>query len=277
MQPRKAYDFFARTMLKQLRARDPNVSMAEASGRLRQMWEALGEAERVPYVESERQDLERHEDEMTAYLTGLPDFLNDRSSLGVCVCVCLWVCLWVGGCGGWGCALLVEGATCDRLAPSLHSLPCSNSQGIRSMISPPGCGVVVLGSVDRKIRIWDIDNPTKSYILGTGPRTKDTPPQYVLERSGETDVIRVSGLQRVCCLLVFRTSILIHPPRPPSHTPLQEIYQEEAPNSAILPSRKPNVIPSQWHTDCVTALGFVNHSIPLLISGSRDGIVKVWR
>jgi len=35
--------------------------------------------------------------------------------------------------------------------------------------------------------------------------------------------------------------------------------------------------PAVHHLECITALELVDYIFPMLVSGSRDGVIKVWR
>lgn len=114
-----------------------------------------------------------------------------------------------------------------------------------------------MGSSDGHIRVWDLDRPHASYLLGETQRSQgggvpgraDFSTTYDLETSGSN-------------VRVLR----------------ERLGHETRSKAASVPtaSRGP-VAPISHHLVGINALAVVTAPSRFLLSASRDGVVKVWR
>eukprot|EP00053_Salpingoeca_punica_P019859 m.203823 g.203823 ORF g.203823 m.203823 type:complete len:1374 (-) comp17738_c0_seq1:129-4250(-) len=200
--PRPAFEHFQRVRQRQERQANPDASSKSLSLDLQREWESLPSAERQPFLESEQADIERFEDQITAYLNSKPKL--------------------------------------EETAPDVG--------GIRALVSPPYGSIVITGGSDRTIRVWDMAQPEQSFVLGEAQAatggTASTPSSFKVE-----DRDRIRFIQEIEGNLSSRT-----------------VAVPQGPAAA-----------SVFHHDTINNLAVVNLNRPILLSGSRDGVVKVWR
>eukprot|EP00041_Stephanoeca_diplocostata_P038124 m.1478883 g.1478883 ORF g.1478883 m.1478883 type:complete len:1480 (+) comp25166_c0_seq2:165-4604(+) len=139
--------------------------------------------------------------------------------------------------------------------PLKHHTP-----GIRSIHTTPRNSAAFLGGSDGQIRVWDLDNPRSSFILGEskpqpGNSSRvDFPTTFDVDIQGKVQVVK--------------------------ETLGHETRKRLEPNAVT--SRGP-VAAMNHHANGVTALATVtqpdrnSERNKYLISASRDGVVKVWR
>eukprot|EP01059_Diplonema_ambulator_P008056 TRINITY_DN17585_c0_g1_i2.p1 TRINITY_DN17585_c0_g1~~TRINITY_DN17585_c0_g1_i2.p1 ORF type:complete len:1289 (+),score=395.63 TRINITY_DN17585_c0_g1_i2:125-3868(+) len=102
------------------------------------------------------------------------------------------------------------------------------------------------GGSDRKIRYWDSENVSKSYVVSG------------LDPGQPSFKYSMSTVNEVC------------------------VVKEESQGEGTQPSQHGLRTPPHQHKDCVTALNMLRPSqgfcsLPVLISASRDGCVKLWQ
>ena len=129
------------------------------------------------------------------------------------------------------------------------------SQSTRAIACPAGSGIVAFAGTDNHIRIWDVETPANSYILGAfvGSGVACT------HASGAGN--KASSSYAVSAL--------------PGVQVTQETFEERRP----LQSQRGGVVTaSPDHAEAITSLACVNVAQDyVLVSGARDGIVKVWK
>lgn len=111
----------------------------------------------------------------------------------------------------------------------------------RGLVMPKNSHGFFTAGADRSLRYWDMTNIHNSYTL-------NRPEPQVRYRQ-----MRVDGAD------LYREAHL-----PTARKPLNE-------------ERNGKVLPSVDHLDCITDLAVLEQPIRLLVSGSRDGVVKVWK
>eukprot|EP00210_Caulerpa_lentillifera_P004626 g4412.t1 len=124
----------------------------------------------------------------------------------------------------------------------------SPNEGIRCVL-PIGGGSVITGGYDKFIRVWDGIEPKRSFPMsGPSPRSHKEQGMY----SFQCNLHFVQGVPIIneCC---FKSHY---------HQMTHEGF-----------SRKQ----SSHHNDCVTDLSIAHVREQLLISASRDGVVKIWK
>jgi len=112
---------------------------------------------------------------------------------------------------------------------------------IRALVNPPETTYILTGGTDLKLRYWDFEQPSKSYIISL----KEPQPKY---RN------------------YTRNNIIIF---------------EEEPSSSVSPDEEflshPLGNPSIHHHDCITDIKCLEFPRPMFISSSRDGVIKIWQ
>eukprot|EP00753_Platysulcus_tardus_P022213 PLAT9425.1.p1 GENE.PLAT9425.1~~PLAT9425.1.p1 ORF type:complete len:286 (+),score=108.93 PLAT9425.1:3-860(+) len=127
-----------------------------------------------------------------------------------------------------------------RTAASMRAVACP----IPPRAPPP---FLITAGTDRHIRYWNLQMGSQSYTMA-GVEVGDQRPTYA------TTVERSTGIDMVLC---------------------QEASAASIATSAASHRRGP-VSPSPFHDDCVNALALVKLPIRMLLSGSRDGVIKIW-
>lgn len=116
---------------------------------------------------------------------------------------------------------------------------------IRALAVGPYGNFALTGGADKKLRFWNFDNPPKSFIL-SGKDPKEDVSYTAWESIGKT----VHGLEEV-------------------RTPIRESPLVAAPQQ----------LPSSGHCDTIldTKLLELSSKKVLVVSSSRDGVIKVWK
>ncbi len=144
---------------------------------------------------------------------------------------------------------LVAGTDATLIPPTGAAL---SAPGVRSLICPANAGFILAGGVDQKVRLWDVAAPEASHVIGDlvwpGPVRAGARGYHLDRTRGVDTVVEVYS--------------------PPDARQLRGL----SPAAAMLASRQCD------HTDVITALDLVlSGAEPLLISGARDGVIKVWK
>lgn len=116
---------------------------------------------------------------------------------------------------------------------------------VRALYSPPESNFVLAAGNDKKIHYWDLENVESSYIMSGQDEVK---PKYKSYKSED--------------LIIFEE----YPD--PRQIPCSDI------DLRIDPALTP---PSNNHNDTISALTCLEIPSCMVVSGSRDGVIKVWR
>lgn len=116
---------------------------------------------------------------------------------------------------------------------------------IRAMSVSPNGNFVITGGADKKLRFWNFDNPHKSFIISG----KD-PKEDVTYSAWESNSKNIAGLEEV-------------------RTPIRE-------SPHIIATQQ---LPSSGHCDTIldTKLLELHSKKVMVVSASRDGVIKVWK
>ncbi|AQK75788.1 protein kinase family protein / WD-40 repeat family protein [Zea mays] len=133
--------------------------------------------------------------------------------------------------------------------------------GIRSLLPLPG-GDLLTGGTDLKIRYWDQARPEQSFCIA-GPSAKEV-------RSAKGDILEkaVGNDESYDIRSSFGIQVV------------QEMYKQSSSVSGLTPKTQLAVAAADsagCHRDAILALASFNLSSQRLVSGSRDGAVKVWK
>eukprot|EP01118_Nematostelium_gracile_P001600 TRINITY_DN11662_c0_g1_i1.p2 TRINITY_DN11662_c0_g1~~TRINITY_DN11662_c0_g1_i1.p2 ORF type:complete len:387 (-),score=48.99 TRINITY_DN11662_c0_g1_i1:8-1168(-) len=121
-----------------------------------------------------------------------------------------------------------------------------NDAGFRSFISPAECPYLVTAGDDRKIRFWSLQNVTQSYVICG--LNKETPKPKYSSHSSEN-------------LTVF-----------------SEQCSDDSPESTGNTSKfRGPASPSVFHHESILDVKMMELPHRMLISASRDGVIKVWK
>ncbi|KAF9349512.1 Serine/threonine-protein kinase [Mortierella sp. AD094] len=124
----------------------------------------------------------------------------------------------------------------------------SADQSVHAVIFPGECEYMITGGADRKMRYWDMGRVEISYVI-SGNDSQDPPPKYATRR--------FEGLP---------------------------VHYEVASSTGVKPrnSGRANVITVQQqqllrnHLDAIMDIAFTEFPYMMLISGDRDGVIKVF-
>lgn len=126
--------------------------------------------------------------------------------------------------------------------------------GIRAVCTTPGTSAAFLGGSDVQIRVWDLERPQESYILGESRPPPGSGARVDLQTTYE---VSAKGPQQL----------------------LKENLGYEAKARGATGSNAGNgpVAPSSAHGNSVTSLAVLTSPDKFLISAGRDGVIKIWR
>jgi len=119
---------------------------------------------------------------------------------------------------------------------------------IRALVNPPDTTYIITAGTDYKIRYWDLEQPATSYII-SGRSIDEPQPKYST---------------------YVRNNQSIFEEEPSISVPLTEADKELKPHPSM-------DFPSINHHDCITSLQCLEFPTQMLISASRDGVIKVWK
>jgi len=127
---------------------------------------------------------------------------------------------------------------------------------IRSILCPPTCSYMFTAGSDRRIRYWELNSVEKSFTMcGVSP---DADP--IVTNYSKIDKDDLTIYQEI-------------------HTVPND--KGSASNAGSIGSMKKQVqgMPSPLiaHNDCILNLKILEQPSKMLISGSRDGVIKVWK
>ncbi|KAG0348375.1 Serine/threonine-protein kinase [Podila humilis] len=124
----------------------------------------------------------------------------------------------------------------------------SADQSVRAIIFPTDCEYMITAGADRKIRYWDTSRVDLSYII-SGQEFQDAPPKYATRR--------FEGL--------------------PVHyevTPLQSSKPRATGRSNVITVQQQQLLRN--HLDAIMDIALTEFPCMMLISGDRDGVIKVF-
>ena len=125
------------------------------------------------------------------------------------------------------------------------------NHNMRALASPSECSYLLTAGADKRIRFWDIATPANSYaVCGVDPGAPR--PRYSHQQLGGPNGENVPLFREV----------------PNTQDPLML----EAANSKLRAH-----LPSMNHHDCILDMKMLELPHRMLISSSRDGVVKVWK
>lgn len=127
---------------------------------------------------------------------------------------------------------------------------------------PTGAGPVLTGGSDCCIRLWDAAYPQQSYVVA-GPPTAATP----LTSASLNDQQPMS--YKYWQHTVQQVSVIDEVSRPTTATASSQ-------QGSLLPAHT-NIAFAQCHRDTVKCLLQLEATDRLLLSASRDGVIKAWK
>ena len=119
----------------------------------------------------------------------------------------------------------------------------------------PKSGVLVTSGTDMRIRVWDINNSDKSYVMSDGLRNDWA--------RGSKNGSSLSGNR-----FSYQTKIV-------DGVEVLAEKEDSSPRHQSQSSVDPNAV-SPCHHDCVTDIVWMDQT-NVLVSASRDGVVKLWK
>eukprot|EP01064_Diplonema_japonicum_P023495 TRINITY_DN33935_c0_g1_i1.p1 TRINITY_DN33935_c0_g1~~TRINITY_DN33935_c0_g1_i1.p1 ORF type:complete len:1294 (+),score=285.07 TRINITY_DN33935_c0_g1_i1:60-3941(+) len=140
----------------------------------------------------------------------------------------------------------LPGATAEGYSGVVDAVSAHKGHSIRAICGSRDATWFTTGGTDRKIRYWDSENIGKSYVV-SGMDPGQPPYKYTSSTVSEVNVVK-----------------------------------EESQGEGTIPAQHGLRTPQHQHKDCVTALSMLRPSqgfcsLPVLISASRDGCVKLWQ
>ncbi|KAF9914479.1 Serine/threonine-protein kinase [Lobosporangium transversale] len=124
----------------------------------------------------------------------------------------------------------------------------SADQSVRAVIFPAECEYMITGGADRKMRYWDTGRVEISYVI-SGHDPQDSPPKYTTRR--------FEGM--------------------PVHyevTPLAGVKPRGGGRSNVITVQQQQLLRN--HLDAITDIALTELPCMMLISGDRDGVIKVF-
>jgi len=134
----------------------------------------------------------------------------------------------------------------------------SKGESIRSILCPPTCSYMFTAGSDRRIRYWDFNSFEKSFTMCGIPPDADP----VINSYRKIDKDDLTVYQEIQTATVDKTATMS------SSGNLGSINKKQAQG---MPS------PLIAHNDCILNLKVLEQPSRMLISGSRDGVIKVWK
>lgn len=206
--PRSAFAFYQLAVHRQKRGKVDRAMQQAMEAR----WKQMTPLDKEQFVREEADDALRYQDELTTCLAGP----------------------WEGGSTSGG---TTASSTVVR----------DQSLGFTAVHTHQANSAVYLGSADGRIRVWDLDRPQDSFILGERRQRGETPSRASVTSSYE---VGMHGHE----LRVRET--------------LGKDVRAQIANAASPPS---------GHATEVTGIALLTAPDKMLISTSRDGVVKLWR
>jgi len=130
----------------------------------------------------------------------------------------------------------------------------SSVTGIRAICTHPGNSAAYLGGSDGHIRVWDLEKPYDSYILGeTRPSTSAN---LRVDLQTRYDVVQQGAVQ------ILKENLG---------------YEARARANSNASTTRGPVAPNHSHGNGISSLALVTSPDKFLLSSGRDGVIKIWR
>nr|CAG8541391.1 2408_t:CDS:10 [Entrophospora candida] len=169
-----------------------------------------------------------------------------------------------------------------RNAFTANEKSISVDHSVRAVLYPQECNFIITAGSDRKIRFWDNANIKDSYIIAGSDISESKPVYSAKQFDGIKFYYETQNL--------FRNSNSTSSHSSSSHSNSSSFSSGRSNNSnhnKNSNAHKYNYNPSQLsaiqqqqilknHLDCITDLAITEFPHPMLISGDRDGILKVF-
>jgi len=140
-------------------------------------------------------------------------------------------------------------------------------RAIMGRISTNGNSYVITGSTDRHIRFWDLASPSKCFTVSGLDPGQPRPVFDALRVANNDTPGLVDTFPDASCasslLVCYDAEVPARHNVVPSHLPLRE--------------QRGLVLPSGAHTDAILDLKTVDLPRKMMLSSSRDGVVKCWK
>ncbi|KAJ3210567.1 Serine/threonine-protein kinase [Dinochytrium kinnereticum] len=150
------------------------------------------------------------------------------------------------------------------------SQPVASETSVRSFVNPLDAPFLLTAGSDRRIRFWDLADVSNSYVV-SGMEMYETSPKYSSHQYGD-----ISFNIEYTPSHAFSSSIT----SPTKTTPVQQSSSaapSTSPSATVHSGAALSATPSVMnHLDAINDLVVTQVPYPMIISGGRDGVVKVW-
>jgi len=153
---------------------------------------------------------------------------------------------------------------------------------VRGLVSSPTGSYLVSGASDKRIRFWDLLTPSNSCTV-SGLKSDDHKLRYassptviegvqIYEEYPESHASQYRAYDNSVPTPNNNTST----PTPPSSIPPNSNSASSSMTSSKPKNRGPP-LPSPNHTESILDVSLIELPHPMIVSCSRDGVVKVWK
>jgi len=133
---------------------------------------------------------------------------------------------------------------------SSSSSPLSSSSSVRALLCPPNSAAIISGGIDGRLRYWDMNKPQTSYII-SGLQQNELKPKY-------------KGYKH--------DDVLVVEEYPDFHSNRKSEIEMARTTSTVL-----GLSGTVHHCDTILDIKCLDFSQKMLVSCSRDGVIKVWK
>jgi len=152
---------------------------------------------------------------------------------------------------------------------------------VRGLVSSPTGSYLVSGASDKRVRFWDLLTPSNSCTV-SGLKSDDHKLRYA---SSPTVIEGVQIYEEYpeSHAAQFRAYDINSTPSPMSSNPSSSTHTPSNSNntsSSIISSKPKNrgpPLPSPNHTEAILDVNLIELPHPMIVSCSREGVVKVWK
>jgi hypothetical protein len=127
-----------------------------------------------------------------------------------------------------------------------------------SGFSKSGERVLITGGTDMRIRVWDVNQPEKSYVMSDGLRN------HVISRGSSRGAFSGNNTFKYSSKIVDAVQVLSED---------ENTSPSRSSSSSLI--TEPNAV-STAHHDSITDLLWID-SVNVLISTDKEGVVKLWK